>query len=131
MQVPGVTFLGIAELDVDHLRLAGLIDTLRQLDDAGTTCDQVVPVLQELADHTRQHFAREQEWMVRDNYPQVTEHEEQHRALLDVIDTIVGEYIAGRIQLDSRLLTDLWEWLNHHVRTADEEYADYIRLKPS
>lgn len=129
MEVPGVTLLGIAEMDEDHLAFARIMEQLHRLHESGVPRDQIAPVLQALADHARQHFAREEDWMIRDRYPRSWYHGEQHQTLLGVIDAIVREYTSSHIQLDDKLLSDLWEWVNDHIRTADAEYAEFLQTR--
>lgn len=129
MDVPGITLLGVPKLDADHLQLARIIEQLSRLIESGVGRERVSMSLWELVQQTRLHFADEEQLMLSDEYPRLAVHRDEHRNLLEAIENVARDFRTTRVKLDDQLVSDLWSWVNNHIRTADQEFAQFLKTQ--
>ena len=128
----GLVRLGIEALDRDHERLEKLVDELAAVSEGHGGHAQGVSLFEALVEESRAHFRREEAEMERTSYPLTGVHREEHGKLLDALQAIGAEYKADAVPLDGALLAALSEWVNHHIRTSDAAFADYVQAsRPS
>ena len=80
-----------------------------------------------LAAYVDQHFANEEAFLRRINYPQLEEHLKIHtnfrqsmQAALSGIDTLDDTAFRNA-------LTDVYTWIINHIGKTDRKYAEYYR----
>jgi len=76
------------ELDKDHQRLVDMVNDITGKLDGGETGDCKAKVL-ELVNFAKAHFAREEVFLTRANYPDVARHRQHHRQLGEKMEHIV------------------------------------------
>ncbi len=119
--------LKIAEIDMQHRRLVGMINELSDamLEQRGY---RAVPhILEELIDYVHQHFADEEKVMKECNFPEMDQHVEEHRGFAEKVIEFKDMYYQEH-ELDTRELLDfLCDWLKNHITVNDKEIAKHIR----
>jgi hemerythrin len=117
--------VGAAALDDDHRRLIAMLATLGQAVD-GTGRDSPLPLLHDLAEYCRAHFAREEAYMAAIGYPRLHEHQRQHDLLSqDVAEALSDQSGEPDPDLAGKLHTFLQGWLFDHILGSDKSYARY------
>jgi hemerythrin len=117
---------GIDIVDAQHRALFEAVNTLSQAIRDGVAEDALLRQLALIAQHTIFHFHTEEELMKAHQYPRRTFHGAEHLDLILKVREIQYRSAKGQsVTLDiTRFLAD---WLGHHVRSQDMDYAIYIR----
>jgi hemerythrin-like metal-binding protein len=81
----------------------------------------------ELMNHTRAHFAAEEELMVKSAFPAYGEHKEEHQRVLGEIVQFARGIGRGRVFLcRSYVQSGLPEWFELHLSTMDSALAAHL-----
>ena len=83
-------------------------------------------VLYRLRDYTETHFALEEQYMVRLDFPGRDEHIQAHDRFREEIEQLVGEDEVPDAQFREIIATFLTEWLKRHVFGIDKELETFI-----
>ncbi len=119
--------VGIAELDDDHGKLLALLADLKSALEAGDANEALGRVLAGLKLYINFHFAREEELLVRTNYPAFEAHRREHRAFAAAVEELHRDFQARASEaLPQQVLEFLENWLYEHSLGADRAAADYI-----
>ncbi len=126
-----VPLVAVEFMNSDHHEAADLVNVLEALldPDEGDVDEAAVGnALRAFLDHTREHFAREEEEMVRTSFPVYLVHKGEHDRVLEDMEVVYGDWTAGKDVV--RLLTwvrgPLPEWLVEHILTMDTITAQYL-----
>ena len=119
---------GIDEVDIQHRKLVGLINTLFDsisLKDRKVILNQT---LTELVSYTIYHFKLEEELMKKRNYPHYVGHKGEHTMFVEKIN----KHISNLKVDDTKALLDvinfLKDWLLKHILVSDKKYAEAFKL---
>lgn len=120
--------VGIDVLDNQH---KSLIDALNRLMDAlwdGKGKEEVCNSIKFLHEYTVTHFADEEEWMERYNFPELEAHKLIHRQFVDRVNSFAKSCLEGTITSDLAISTfyDTWDWLKAHILKTDMRYGKFI-----
>ena len=115
--------LAHAELDRTHQAFIAL---LNQTASAGK--DQFVTQLQQLLEHTQQHFAEEEQLMQASNFASLAEHQAEHQRVLGELSQLATRAQQGRSTLLARAYVQdkLPEWFNLHTATMDSALVAHL-----
>ncbi len=75
------------------------------------------------------HFASEEEYLGKINYPDIEEHIEKHRELSGKIKQYRDDISEGRLILNTELMRVLQGWLQDHILVEDMKYCQYASNK--
>ncbi len=95
-------------------------------DQAGATASLMLH-LHVLGEHVRAHFAREEDLMRANDYPDIAAHQREHRLMLaEYVDLLrgVGTDVGGALDLET--LRSLKRWLLGHLLDTDRKLAAYL-----
>ncbi|HRY63702.1 MAG TPA: bacteriohemerythrin [Patescibacteria group bacterium] len=104
------TFLGI---------LNGLYDVLRQPERE----IELTGLVHQLESYAAFHFATEERYFDKFDYPWADEHKEEHRELLTKILKLKNRYESEGEAILPELLDFLENWLTDHLATQDKKYT--------
>ncbi len=118
---------GVEEVDEQHRKLVGLLNTLEQMiADGIESGPDVDALLGELASDTVAHFSFEEDCMMRYRCPAARENREAHALFLDIFAGFQSE--IGEQGTSAELLARLHEtaatWVVDHILNVD------VQLKP-
>jgi hemerythrin-like metal-binding protein len=118
--------VGIKDIDSQHKKL---VDTLNQLHQGmlnRRSREETGALLKQLATYTVDHFATEERYFVRAQYPKTNEHKALHVELTDQVKAYIARFEKGEISLDIHLLDFLRKWLMNHILKEDMEYRQCL-----
>ena len=118
--------IGIPEIDAQHRHLAELINELAQAQKDKKDASIHGKVLTELVNYTRIHFRDEEALMKKIDFPQLHEHEAQHKVLINQVVDILNTYKHGHTDITDKVLEILNHWLIKHILKQDKEIANYM-----
>ncbi|MCW2237752.1 bacteriohemerythrin [Azospirillum canadense] len=117
--------VGIQELDDDHRVLVEIVNKL-SADDSRNSPDVIEAILDELIHYTKDHFAREEEYMQRANYPTFTAHKALHDALTRQVETYRERFHASRDTIPGdEVFNFCADWLGKHILKEDTRFGEY------
>jgi len=121
--------VGVRVLDEDHQRLLHLINNFQTAARYNTGEHFVRQALDELIDYTKTHFAREEQLMESNGYPDLEVHRKQHEEMIAKVGEEVARFEQDPDGTVDELLTFLKEWLIHHILGTDMEYGPFLNDK--
>ena len=122
--------LGIGQFDEHHKYLFKLLNSTYDLfmDEENDT--GLKGVLDELIDYATYHFAAEEAWMCKQNYPRLLEHKEQHADFACRVAEFQRKFVNERGALTLEVLSFLQRWMVEHIKKCDGQYVACIRPEP-
>jgi hemerythrin-like metal-binding protein len=121
--------VGVAELDLQHQRLFRISRELHDAIRMGDGHERLGGILARIVMYTIDHFATEEELMLRYGFPGVFAHRFEHNKFTIKISALQREYLAGKADAAEALLQDLEQWLHEHVTKRDREYVNFLHSK--
>ena len=113
--------LGNATLDETHEEFTDLLNRLACAPEAA-----LLPILDELIEHTQAHFDLEDTWMARLNFPAAGCHIGEHKQVLGVTKQVRERVAAGETEFAYVLAAELAAWFRIHVTTMDYALTYFI-----
>jgi hemerythrin-like metal-binding protein len=114
--------LQVAEMDAAHRDFAELVNALAACPDA-----EFPERFKALMNHTRAHFAAEEELMQKSGFPALGEHAGEHKRVIDELMQFGRGLGRGRVFLArSYIHGGLPEWFALHLATMDAALAAHL-----
>lgn len=113
--------LGNPVLDDTHAEFVELLNRLASAIDA-------LPILDEMIAHTAAHFALEESWMARINFPAAGCHVSEHNQVIGVMRMVRKRVAGGETEFAQILATELSAWLRIHATTMDYALTNFIEV---
>ncbi len=120
---------GMRDVDRDHEKLVGMVNTLHRAMKAGEGKSVVSGILKELADYTVFHFDREEAYFDRYGYPDAVSHKAAHKALVDSVLDLINRFEAGNFSVAIDLLAIAKSWLIDHILGTDTKFVPFLKEK--
>lgn len=121
--------VGVKVIDDDHKRLMNLINGLKMAVRYHTGETFEKQAMDELAEYTRVHFAREEKLMQEHDYPGFPAHKAQHDAMSERVAGYLKDYEERGHDAIVDLAPVVKDWLVNHIYKTDQEYAAFLRNK--
>jgi hemerythrin len=119
--------IGIDKIDSQHQKLIGLLDQCIQKSKLSKA--EFEPVLKDMKSLADTHFRAEEQLMQTLDYPELEEHQKQHRLFeenLGLLETEVNNWEKLTIITLTSLLRD---WFVQHILDLDRRIGAYRRAK--
>lgn len=116
-------------IDGQHQRLVGLVNDLYSAMSEGHGRTAVNHVMTGLTDYTKTHFSYEEQEMSRVAYPDIIQHKEHHRKLLQQVEVFAKSWSNGHTGSVVDLASFLKDWLVNHIGHTDRPLAKYLSAK--
>ena len=121
--------VGIDSIDQDHKKLLGMINQLQTAAHYQTDDALIEQTLNDLVDYTKYHFAREEDLMKANNYPDFDAHKKQHEEMVQQVSKFIDEYRVDQTRTIDNVTLFLKTWLINHINGSDQEYAPFFKEK--
>lgn len=118
--------IGIEEVDHEHRRLIGLINSLHAELGGERSGERVEAFLGEIYADVSAHFALEEKIMSVRNYDGLAGHKADHERLLDELRDLMDEQASGGVLDEERFAARLAEWFSAHFRTHDARLHGFL-----
>ena len=131
MNPPNYPQVALEFMNRDHAEFAALRQKLLDLLGGEVSNDAVDHALAELGEHTRQHFADEEQVMRETGFPVYEIHKGEHERVLADIAAQVERWLQGRDAQALREWLDraVGSWLVEHVSSMDFVTAAFAEKK--
>lgn len=118
---------GIRAIDNDH---KGLFEDIQFLGEAlarGGAVRQIDSAIESLEKYCREHFSREETFMISAHYPETEAHIREHRRMTSRIARLRTLFAENPRQIDGRkVYLYLTDWLATHILGVDMRYIPYM-----
>ena len=118
--------LDIPEIDSQHERLIGLVNLLHETMLQGADRAVLDGLLSQLLEHTRTHFAYEEQLMSQYNYPGYEAHKTEHNRLMRHLEDLVERYTNGELLLSFAVVLELKGWAVVHIEKSDKPLGAFL-----
>ena len=113
--------LGYGRMDDEHRELVAAIEALLGAADA-----DLAARLEDLARHAEAHFAEENEWMDKTDFPPRQCHVDEHAAVMHSVRQVLEVVRAGDVAEGRRLAAALADWFPGHAFHLDSALAHWL-----
>ena len=112
----------VTEMDREHQKIIQLMNQLHALYKQGAPASEQGKALTALAEYTVKHFADEEAYMTKIQYPGLAVHKGVHKNLLERVGQFVAAFKASG-KLGDDLFVFLKMWLSAHICGVDAKYG--------
>ena len=119
----------IDEIDRQHRRLVGMINALNDAMLQGQGKNVVGAIVNDLIAYADTHFATEETFFSRYQYPDAAAHAQEHDRFVQQARNFQRDYDAGKIGLSVEIMKFLSSWLQEHIQGSDRKYGPYLNAK--
>ncbi|MCF7808090.1 MAG: bacteriohemerythrin [Candidatus Marinimicrobia bacterium] len=118
--------VGIKKFDDDHKLLIDMVNDLLVANEESQDQATIVDKINNLIDHTKDHFRAEEQVMKKHNFPGLDDHYREHLKLLGELETFKRELDAKSSVNVEELSSFLTGWLLNHILTMDIAYTAFL-----
>jgi len=120
-------------IDAQHQELYRIVNELNEACVAGIAEDGVDDILGRLYRYTMEHFAAEEDFMVRSGYPapDIRLHVGSHNDLRKRVSGLVEQRQRGELKTVTPVVELLRDWLSSHIFQVDRRFVTYMKEHPS
>lgn len=122
--------VGVDEIDEDHRKLIGIFNILNHAVQEGESPEYLAATLKELINCTVWHFSHEERLMLKHRYPEMAEHQAEHRDLINSAQELQQELLSADKAVADEHIVFLERWLTEHIFTADLRLGNFLAQKP-
>lgn len=116
-------------IDSHHKKLFDILNRIYELMAKGADDENIIKILSELRDYTNYHFTEEEKMMEKINYPDLFNHQKEHKLFIAKIDEFYNDAKNGKAIFVAVKVADTGiEWLKKHILTIDAKYQHYIEV---
>ena len=121
--------VNIASIDEQHKRLVAMMNELVEAIESSERMATLDRILAEVVDYSMTHFALEEGYMIKHDYPGYAEHKKQHDAFAAKARELQQRESRKTISITMDTVNFLMEWLRVHVMGTDKLYAPFLNDK--
>ena len=113
---------GDARMDHTHEEFVVMLNQL-----LNTPQDQQLPLYRAFLDHTVEHFAQEERWMLATGFSEDNCHASHHATILETMRAVIPHYEKDDPEIITRLAEALVEWFPQHAASMDAGLALHLK----
>lgn len=121
------------KIDAQHKELFRLANRVNQLDDITTTKEELAALFKEFFNYMKEHFAEEEAYMQRIEYPYADQHKKMHAHIIKEVTTILKEKKTIHSLSESmKYIAHKWQVehiLEHDVKIERWRKDTYVPIK--
>lgn len=118
--------VNVKEIDLEHKKLVNMLNTLHSalVDRKGQAVQKSIVL--EMVDYASFHFATEEKYMLRFNFPGYQEHKEEHEQFTEKALNLKARIEKFGSVLTLEILNFLRDWLKKHILGTDKKYSKFF-----
>jgi hemerythrin len=121
--------VGINTIDTQHQKFISIINELYESFVDQTAASKMAKILDDLIDYSHYHFKTEEELFEKYNYHKKDFHMAKHKEFTDKIEEFRQSFEKEKINVTFQLMNYLRNWLINHIKSEDQEYAGFLKVK--
>ena len=116
--------VGISIIDDEHKEFIAMINKAVAIKENNSNPEEVREILYEMIKYALKHFATEETYMKKFNFPEFQLHRNEHLDFADKTFANLNKVIMGDYQVANEILEYLKQWLVNHIHGTDRKYID-------
>lgn len=121
--------VGDPMMDTQHKKWISYINELYDAVKEGRGEEELAEILENVVIYTRYHFASEERFLKRTDYPSLEDHHQIHGSMAQKVLAMQKEVRAGQPGQCLELIKLLRTWLVDHILTEDKKYSEFLTAK--
>jgi hemerythrin len=113
---------GDARMDHTHEEFVAMLNQL-----LATPQEQQLPLYLQFVQHTQEHFAQEERWMLATGFAPDNCHASHHATIMETLHAVVEHYQKDDPEIITRLAEALVEWFPQHAASMDAGLALHMK----
>lgn len=118
---------GIAEVDEQHETLVEIYNELESAFQKGKAHRQMSEILAKLFQYTKVHFEAEERLLAQHDYPDLAQHQFEHKRLVEKLKGFVIRYRRSDQRVSAQVVEFVRKWVVSHIMNADMAYRDHVQ----
>lgn len=118
--------VNISEIDRQHQQLIIMINELHSAMLQGRGKQMLGKIMKGLSEYIDEHFATEEKYFARFNYPETKNHVREHAEFIEKINGFKQDLLRGKQDITIEMIDFLSEWLSNHILIIDKQYEQYL-----
>ncbi|MDW5563439.1 MAG: bacteriohemerythrin [Methanomassiliicoccus sp.] len=118
--------VNVKEIDEQHKNLIRMINELHDAMVKGQGRSMVGKILSDMTEYAKKHFATEERYMKKFNYPGYNAHHLEHERFVEKVSTFKDDFDAHRLDLTIDVMNFLFDWLKNHILTVDKKFGPFF-----
>ncbi len=118
--------VGISIIDDEHKEFIAIINKVVVIKEHNDNPEEVREILYEMIKYALKHFATEETYMEKFNFPEFQLHRNEHLDFTDKAFTNLNKVIMGDYQMANEILEYLKQWLVNHIQKTDRKYIECL-----
>ncbi|WLT30466.1 bacteriohemerythrin [Geothrix sp. PMB-07] len=120
---------GIRVIDEQHQELFQLLERLRKVVQEDGSGAAMEALLAELVACSERHFATEEAYMARFNYPDLGQHVSEHATMLTSLHELLTKFRENQQVMALMVPTFMEGWLKHHISDGDFGFVTFLKAR--
>lgn len=128
--------VGLAQLNRQHLRLAGfavefqqIVTELAEREPSNGDWKHIDALYSRISRYVAEHFRDEEALMVAHHYPDYAAHKQIHNKFIEEMRRIQSQINNRNVKFKGKMQTLLWGWLYGHINEVDYKYREFFLSK--
>ena len=117
----------ISIIDEEHKEFIDIINKAVAIKENNGNQEEVREVLYKMIKHALKHFATEETYMKKFNFPEFQLHRNEHLDFTNKTFDNLNKIIMGDYQVANEILEYLKQWLVNHIHGTDRKYIDCFK----
>ncbi len=118
--------VNVEEINGQHKKIMNYINQIHAAVKKGAGLAEIREILIGMAEFVTEHFATEEKYFKKFNYPEYAGHKKIHENLLGKVREIIGQIDAGQDVNLIDVLIFLKDWLQDHIMVVDKRYSTFF-----
>jgi hemerythrin len=119
--------IGFKDIDDQHKRLLDLLNDLIDVMNRGGDSATVSAIFKEVCKYAVSHFAVEESYLEKANYPELGQQQIEHRTFIDKLIELDSTYSPNDPHLVNESIKFLKDWFVEHIQFTDLKYAGHLK----
>jgi hemerythrin len=121
--------LHIEKIDHQHQQIIGYMNGFHEAQQKNSV-SEAQKRLHDLLAVTQKHFTEEEAMMAKTGYPDLVNHQESHKNLLNLVTKLSNDYFTSpNATTGDKLANFLKNWLAGHILGVDKKYGPHMNSK--
>ena len=118
--------VNVKEIDTQHKKLVKMVNTLHEAFIANKANNVHKEIIDGMVEYARVHFATEEKYMLKFNFPGYEQHKEEHNTFVQKAVELQNQFKKAGFVFSNDILDFLRKWLKNHILGTDKKYSNFF-----